>query len=314
MSKLVEIHEKAAVEPGSLMGPGTRVSAFAHIHAGARLGADCVVGEGVVVEPEVEIGDGVCIEGGVRLRRGVRLGDAVVVGAGVVFGREPSPGGPPTGVPRTAATCVRTGAVLGANVTLWSGITVGQHARVEPGAAVTRDVPAFAVMTGNPAHVCDYVVTVPKEDPALRGAPGAGLQPLPVGGARIVLMPVFSDFRGTLSFGQAPSHLPFIPKRYFITYAVAPSQSRGQHAHRQLHQFLACVKGSCSVLVDDGRHRARVELDQPNKGLHVPNWVWAAEFNFSSDAVLLVLASEGFDKEDYIGDYDIFLAELQKRG
>ena len=81
---------------------------------------------------------------------------------------------------------------------------------------------------------------------------------------------------------------------------------RGEHAHREQSQFLVCVKGACSVAVDDGAKREEIRLDRPNLGLLLPPMVWGTQYKYSADAVLLVLASGCYDAEDYIRDYDDF--------
>ena len=93
----------------------------------------------------------------------------------------------------------------------------------------------------------------------------------------------------------------------------AAADVRGEHAHRECHQFLVCVKGSCSVVVDDGQNRAEVLLNRPNIGIHVPPLVWATQYKYSQDAVLMVLASEIYKAEDYIRDYDMFLEEIKQK-
>ena len=93
----------------------------------------------------------------------------------------------------------------------------------------------------------------------------------------------------------------------FILYEVPGKDVRGEHAHKELHQFLICVKGSCSVVVDNGRSRYEVQLDRPSLGLHIPPMVWATEYKFTRDAVLVVLASDVYKAEDYIRNYNEYL-------
>jgi UDP-2-acetamido-3-amino-2,3-dideoxy-glucuronate N-acetyltransferase len=81
---------------------------------------------------------------------------------------------------------------------------------------------------------------------------------------------------------------------------------RGEHAHRTLHQFLVCLKGECALVVDDGTRREELLLDSPAIGVHVEPLVWGIQYRFSSDALLLVLASDVYDPQDYIRDYDEF--------
>ena len=85
------------------------------------------------------------------------------------------------------------------------------------------------------------------------------------------------------------------------------------HAHRECAQFLVCVTGVCAVVVDDGEHRLEVALDRPNRGVYVPPMVWATQYKYTRDAVLLVLASHPYDRADYIRNYEEFLAALGKR-
>jgi dTDP-4-dehydrorhamnose 3,5-epimerase-like enzyme len=90
-------------------------------------------------------------------------------------------------------------------------------------------------------------------------------------------------------------------------FDVPSSDVRGEHAHRKLHQFLVCVKGSCSLVVDDGNNREEIVLDSPSIGVHVPPMIWGVQYKYSPDAVLLVLASDTYDQNDYIRNYDDYL-------
>lgn len=120
-------------------------------------------------------------------------------------------------------------------------------------------------------------------------------------------LPLINDPRGSLSVGEFSKSIPFEAKRYFIVFDVPSSEVRGEHAHRECHQFLLCVKGSCSVIVDNGNGRQEFVLDKPNIGAYLPPMTWGVQFNYSSDAVLLVFASHYYDNEDYIRNYDEFL-------
>ncbi|MGH9800560.1 MAG: sugar 3,4-ketoisomerase, partial [Blastocatellia bacterium] len=101
-------------------------------------------------------------------------------------------------------------------------------------------------------------------------------------------------------------NLPFEPKRFFTVFDVPGREVRGEHAHRALHQFFVCLKGDCSLVVDDGTHREELRLASPTLGVHVQPMVWGVQYKFSGDAVLLVLASDKYDPDDYIRDYDEF--------
>jgi UDP-2-acetamido-3-amino-2,3-dideoxy-glucuronate N-acetyltransferase len=124
---------------------------------------------------------------------------------------------------------------------------------------------------------------------------------------RLHQLPLIRDPRGSLSFAQYEDTLPFLPKRYFIVFDVAEGQTRGGHAHSTVHQLLICVKGSCVVELDDGRARDEVRLDRPELALYIPPRIWATEKQFSPDGVLMVLASEVYNPDEYIRDYDEFL-------
>jgi UDP-2-acetamido-3-amino-2,3-dideoxy-glucuronate N-acetyltransferase len=124
---------------------------------------------------------------------------------------------------------------------------------------------------------------------------------------RVYQLPIIKDSRGSLSYAQYGELLPFIPKRYFIVFDVPEGQTRGGHAHKEVEQFLVCVKGRVSVFVDDGRTRDEILLDSPSLGLYIPPHVWAGQRYHSGDAVLLVLSSDVYDADEYIRDYDEFL-------
>ncbi|MEI7781977.1 MAG: FdtA/QdtA family cupin domain-containing protein [Planctomycetota bacterium] len=115
------------------------------------------------------------------------------------------------------------------------------------------------------------------------------------------------DPRGRLAVGEVGNGLPFVPRRYFIITDVPNGRIRGEHAHRRQKQFLTCLRGSVTVLVDDGIHKEELQLSTPTVGLYVPPKVWAAQYSYSRNAVLMVLASAPYDPSDYIRDYDEFL-------
>ena len=132
--------------------------------------------------------------------------------------------------------------------------------------------------------------------------------PLRARGARLLRLPVVRDDRGCLVWGEAGTQLPFEPTRFWSVFGVPPGESRGDHAHRLLHEVLVCLRGSCLVSVDDGVARDEVVLDDAGLGLYVPPLVWSRQHRFSADAVLLVLANERYRADDYIRDYAEFTA------
>ena len=116
------------------------------------------------------------------------------------------------------------------------------------------------------------------------------------------------DFRGQLVALEEFNDIPFDIKRVYYMYDTVPGVSRGFHAHRNLEQILICVHGSCKILLDDGTEKVVVPLDKPNEGLYIANNMWREMFDFSPDAVLMVLASQLYDEADYIRNYEEFLA------
>ena len=115
------------------------------------------------------------------------------------------------------------------------------------------------------------------------------------------------ESRGRLVAAQAGAPLPFVPRRCFVIMDVPSRKVRGAHAHKKLKQFLVCVRGRVTVMVDDGRARQEILLDDAGVGLYVPPMVWAAQYAYSPDAVLVVFASANYDARDYIRDYGEFL-------
>jgi oxalate decarboxylase/phosphoglucose isomerase-like protein (cupin superfamily) len=124
---------------------------------------------------------------------------------------------------------------------------------------------------------------------------------------RLIQFPRIGDPRGTLTFIEAERHVPFEVKRVFYLYDVPPGQTRGAHAHKQLHQVLVSLAGSFEVIVADGLREQRFRLTEPSTGLYVPPLIWDTEVNFTPGAVCMVLASDYYDESDYYRDYDVYL-------
>ena len=311
----VFIHPNAIVEPGAKIGEGTRVWAFAHVLPGARIGRDCNICDGVFVEDDVVIGDRVMINGGVQVWNGVVLESDVFVGPNATFTNDLFPRS--NKLPeKILTTKVCKGASIGANATILAGIVIGENAMIGAGAVVTHDVPPNAIVAGNPARIRGYVSATEREVLPSQNAAGktGGLS---VAGAKLIKLPRIIDLRGSLSFGEYDKHLPFVPRRYFVIFGVPSIEVRGEHAHREQHQFLVCLQGSCAVVLDDGKSRDEVKLDQPDVGLHIPPLIWAIEYKFTNDAILLVLASDVYDAGDYIRSYPEYLktiSVLQEHG
>ena len=306
------VHPKAIVEPGARIGSRSRIWAFAHVLGRARIGSDCNICDGVFVENDVTVGDRVTIKCGVQLWDGIVLEDDVFVGPNATFTNDRYPRSKV--YPKEfARTVVRKGASIGANATLLPGITIGTGAMIGAGAVVTRNVPPHAVVVGNPARIKGYVQTSDPQPSA--GAPSETQQAgrtSRVPTAQLFELPHVIDMRGSLSVAEVGNQLPFEPKRYFVVFDVPTAEVRGEHAHHTLQEFLVCVKGSVSVVVDDGSQRDEFLLDRPNLAVHIKPLTWITHYKYTPESVLLVLASDVYNPDDYIRDYDDFLRIVRK--
>jgi acetyltransferase-like isoleucine patch superfamily enzyme/dTDP-4-dehydrorhamnose 3,5-epimerase-like enzyme len=304
-------HPLAIVESADV-GEGTRIWAFAHVLPGARIGRDCNICDHTFIENNVSVGDRVTIKCGVQLWDGVTIENDVFVGPNATFTNDKFPRSrhyqKPGEIPRTI---IRSGASIGANATILPGVSVGERAMVGAGAVVTRNVPPDVIVVGNPARIIGYVGAKKTISAApLKVTEEAGVVHTSVKGVTLHRLPRVEDLRGSLSYGETNSHIPFEVRRYFLVFGVPGEHIRGEHAHRTLQQFLICVHGSCHVVADDGMTREEFVLDDPSVGLLLPALVWGVQYKYTSNAVLLVLTSGAYDAADYIREYDEFLAEI----
>ncbi|RKI84075.1 WxcM-like domain-containing protein [bacterium 0.1xD8-71] len=123
------------------------------------------------------------------------------------------------------------------------------------------------------------------------------------------------DERGMLVALEEYKDIPFEVKRVYYMYDTKTDVHRGFHAHKCLEQILVCICGSCKVLLDNGEEKKVISLEKPYEGLYIANDMWREMYDFSPDAVLLVLASDYYNEQDYIRDYDEFKRiAAQKRG
>ena len=118
------------------------------------------------------------------------------------------------------------------------------------------------------------------------------------------------DERGQLVALEEGIDIPFSIKRVYYMYDTVKGMVRGKHAHKSLEQILVCIHGSCKILLDDGREKKEIPLEKPYEGLYVPNNMWREMYDFSEDAVLMVLASDFYKENDYIRDYDQFVSYI----
>ena len=115
------------------------------------------------------------------------------------------------------------------------------------------------------------------------------------------------DDRGQLIALENQKEIPFTIKRVYYMFETGKGVRRGFHAHKSLEQILICTSGSCKIHLDDGTNTTEITLDDPSEGLYIANNLWREMYDFSPDAVLMVLASEVYDERDYIRNYDDFL-------
>jgi len=299
------VHPQGLCESATI-GARTRVWAFAHVLPGARIGDDCNICDHTFIENDVMLGNRVTVKSGAQLWDGLRVEDDVFIGPNATFANDRFPRSkrPPK---HLLQTVLQSGASIGANATVLPGLTVGRGAMVGAGAVVVDSVPAYAIVAGNPARIVGHCDAGSRK-PAKATAPG---KPQRTGKTRVrgVFLAALSevgDMRGGLIAVEVGKLLPFTVRRFFLVHDVPGREVRGQHAHRECHQFLVCVSGSCRVIADDGVRRQEFLLDRGTLGLYVPPGVWAAQFDYSADAALLVLASHAYDAADYIRDYDEF--------
>lgn len=132
--------------------------------------------------------------------------------------------------------------------------------------------------------------------------------------AKIVEFPVHGDKQGKLVAIEELKDCPFDVKRVYYIWDTLHDVVRGKHAHYDLKQVILCLKGSCDFILDDGTTRETVHLDDPSKGIYIDSYIWREFTNFSEDCVVLVLASEHYNTDDYIYDYQEFLDKVHNKG
>ena len=129
---------------------------------------------------------------------------------------------------------------------------------------------------------------------------------------KIIDLPKVHDPRGNLTFVEGGNQIPFDIQRVYYVYDVPGGAERGGHAHKELHEFLIAMSGSFDVLLDDGKNKKRVHMNRSYNGLYICPMIWREIDNFSSGAVLMVLASNKFIEADYLRDYADFMRERWK--
>ncbi|AWX58580.1 WxcM-like domain-containing protein [Brevibacillus brevis] len=115
------------------------------------------------------------------------------------------------------------------------------------------------------------------------------------------------DYRGSLIAIENNRNIPFDIKRIYYMFGTKIEMRRGCHAHRKLQQVLICMSGSCNISLDDGIKTQHLVLDDPSKGLYLSGLIWRELYNFSEDCIVVVLADDFYDEEEYIRDYSAFI-------
>lgn len=297
------VHPEGICESENV-GDDTTIWAFAHVLPRAVIGSNVNVCDHVFIENDVIVGDRVTIKSGVQLWDGIELHDDVFVGPNATFTNDPFPRSKQysESFPRTI---VESGASIGGGAVILPGVRVGRNAMVGAGAVVTRDVPPFAIVIGNPARVTGYADSAGRRmvssPPTASTTPPAAHHNKP-----LVQLRKATDMRGSLVVAELGSDLPFVPQRFFIVYDVPSRDIRGEHAHRECEQFLICIKGAVRAITDDGTTREEFLLDSPEVGLYMPAMTWGTQYAYTPDAILAVFASLPYDSEDYIRTYSEF--------
>ena len=150
-------HETAVIDSGCMIGDGTRIWHFSHIMPGCSIGRNCNIGQNVVISPQVVLGDNVKVQNNVSVYTGVTCGDDVFLGPSCVFTNVVNPRSAVSLTDQYLKTYVGKGASIGANATIVCGHTIGEYAMIGAGAVVTKDIPPYALVVGNPSRRIGWV-------------------------------------------------------------------------------------------------------------------------------------------------------------
>lgn len=293
-------HKLADVQSQNI-GDGTNIWQFCVVLPDATIGEQCNICSHCFIENDVKIGDRVTVKNGVQLWDGLTIEDDVFIGPNVTFSNDKYPKSK-VYPEKFLSTTVQKGASIGAGATILPGVTIGEKVLVAAGAVVTSDVPVNAIVAGVPAVIVGYTNTVAHKPERVKQEKDQFLS-----GPVLYSLTHVNDIRGDLVAGESLKEIPFTPERFFFIYNVPSTKVRGEHAHKELHEFLIAVKGAVSVILDDGKRSKEYALDNPQIGLHIKPGTWTTQYKYSADAILLVLASDHYKNDDYIRDYNEFL-------
>lgn len=129
--------------------------------------------------------------------------------------------------------------------------------------------------------------------------------------AKFLQLQTHGDDRGSLIALEQEKNIPFDIKRVYYLFGTKSNVRRGFHAHKALKQVAIALRGSCRFLLDNGKEKTDVSLDNPAQGLLIESLIWREMYDFSEDCVLMVLANEHYDENDYIRNYDDFIKHVK---
>ncbi len=265
------------------------------------IGLQCRIADNVRLEGEVRLLDGVQIHRNAHVLGHVSIDESAIIGAdALIEGGLDNEVGESLAAQGGGHTRIEAHARIGAGSVVRAGVNIGRGAQVCAGSLVDADVQAHAIVSGSPALAVPFVELMREG----LGSSEAKSRPR---GPTMTTLPAVTDDRGVLTFGQIQDHLPFAPARFFCVTDVPQGRQRGHHAHRTLHQFLVCLRGRCTVHLDDGYRSDVLRLESAQVGLYIPPMIWATQSDFSPDATLLVLASDVYCESEYIRDHGEFL-------
>lgn len=247
---------------------------------------------GIFIHPSAQIGENVSISEGVYISDIVSISNNVYIGPNVTF--------VDSGTQNLSndRIIISDQVKIGAGAVIYPGIKIGKNAVINPGSVVVESVPPNVEVAGNPAKIISFLPQRPEN-----------LPPLKQGNVANVFQERYNnilDMRGSLTVIEFDSSLPFIPRRLFYISNVPNVKVRGEHAHIRCHQLLVMGSGTCMVSLDDGENQQVCHLRSIGDSVYIPPMVWAAQYNFTNDALLLVLASDHYDETDYIRNYEDF--------
>ena len=245
------------------------------------------------LDPKAKVGNNVYISQGAYICGIVTLDDDVFIGPNVVFVDSKFEKS------KQSSIKVSKNVLIGGGSTIYPGVIIGENSVINPGSVVFDNIPSNVEVTGNPAKITAHLFFRPQN-----------LTPLEAGdveGVREYKLKNIVDLRGNLTVTEFDHSLPFVPKRLFFISGVPSEKIRGEHAHKKCEQLLVLASGSLTVSVEDGKMKQIIHLKDIGQAIYVPPMIWASQYNFRGDALLLVMASDHYDDTDYIRSYEDYL-------